>query len=100
MADHPAAHSMDTHWFAVDSQGRVGVFDSGEDGAVPLDAATSETVDEERFRIAAFCSALAAGAEIELDEELASGVPSLLVADDVAPFRPLVEEGILEVATS
>jgi hypothetical protein len=35
MSDFPAAHSMDTTWFAVDADGCVGVFDSGEGGAVP-----------------------------------------------------------------
>lgn len=33
--DFPAAHSMDTEWFAVDDDGHVAVFDSGEGGAVP-----------------------------------------------------------------
>lgn len=33
--DHPAAHSMDTEWFAVDRDGHVGHFVSGEAGAVP-----------------------------------------------------------------
>lgn len=31
----PAAHSMDTDWFAVDAYGRVGVFTSHEAGAMP-----------------------------------------------------------------
>lgn len=31
----PAAHSMDTEWFALDALGHVGVFDSGEGGGVP-----------------------------------------------------------------
>jgi len=35
----PAAHSMDTTWFAVDADGYVGVFDTGEDGGLPLAAA-------------------------------------------------------------
>jgi hypothetical protein len=35
MKDYPAAHSMDTEWFAVDADGNVGIFDSSEDGAVP-----------------------------------------------------------------
>ena len=35
-ADFPAAHSMDTWWFAVDAEGHVAVFDSGESGAVPI----------------------------------------------------------------
>jgi hypothetical protein len=33
--DYPAAHSMDTVWFAVDAVGQVGLFDSGETGHVP-----------------------------------------------------------------
>lgn len=37
-ADYPAAHSMDTSWFAVDAAGHVAVFRSGEAGAVPLEA--------------------------------------------------------------
>lgn len=35
MADFPAAHSMDTDWFAVDADGNVGMFNSCEGGAVP-----------------------------------------------------------------
>ena len=35
MQDFPAAHSMDTDWFAVDADGNIGLFDSGEGGAVP-----------------------------------------------------------------
>lgn len=33
--DYPAAHSMDTAWFAIDADGNVGIFDSGEPGAAP-----------------------------------------------------------------
>jgi hypothetical protein len=36
--DYPAAHSMDTTWFAVDADGHIGIFDTGEGGAVPEDA--------------------------------------------------------------
>ena len=35
MADFPAAHSMDTDWFAVDADGNVAIFNSSEGGAVP-----------------------------------------------------------------
>jgi hypothetical protein len=42
-ADYPAAHSADTTWFAVDADGHVGVFDSGQNGAVPEGA---EPVDQ------------------------------------------------------
>ncbi len=40
--DYPAAHSMDTTWFAVDDEGFVAVFNSFEAGAVPVDAFDSE----------------------------------------------------------
>jgi hypothetical protein len=33
--DFPAAHSMDTSWFAIDNDGHVALFKSGEAGAVP-----------------------------------------------------------------
>jgi hypothetical protein len=34
--DYPAAHSMDTRWFSVDADGHVALFDSGQDGPVPV----------------------------------------------------------------
>jgi hypothetical protein len=37
--DYPAAHSMDTEWYAVDADGHVAIFSSGEEGAVPEAAA-------------------------------------------------------------
>jgi hypothetical protein len=36
--DYPAAHSMDTSWYAVDAAGHVAVFESGEDGPAPRGA--------------------------------------------------------------
>jgi len=33
--DFPAAHSMDSTWFAVDDDGQVAVFETGEGGALP-----------------------------------------------------------------
>jgi hypothetical protein len=36
--DYPAAHSMDTCFFAVDRDGHVACFDTGEAGAVPVQA--------------------------------------------------------------
>jgi hypothetical protein len=36
--DFPAAHSMDTNWYAIDRDGRVAAFWSGESGAVPEQA--------------------------------------------------------------
>lgn len=37
-ADFPAAHSMDTQWFAIDAEGCVGYFVTGEPGPVPIPA--------------------------------------------------------------
>lgn len=34
-ADFPAAHSMDAVWFAVDEDGQIAMFDTGEAGAMP-----------------------------------------------------------------
>jgi hypothetical protein len=39
--DFPAAHSMDACWFAVDRDGRVACFTTGEAGALPLGAEVS-----------------------------------------------------------
>ncbi|MGK7942652.1 MAG: hypothetical protein AB4062_21330 [Crocosphaera sp.] len=33
--DYPVSHSMDTTWFAVDNEGNLALFSSGEGGAVP-----------------------------------------------------------------
>jgi hypothetical protein len=44
--DFPAAHSMDSAWFAVDRDGRVAYFSTGEAGAMPEDAADNEELYE------------------------------------------------------
>ena len=47
--DFPAAHSMDTSWYAVDKCGHVAVFWSGEDGPVPEAAQRCEdTLEADR----------------------------------------------------
>lgn len=38
MDDFPAAHSMDTYWYAVDRDGHVAAFFTGETGPYPEDA--------------------------------------------------------------
>jgi hypothetical protein len=43
--DFSAAHSMDTEWFAVDRDGQVALFISGENGSV-ADAAADINVDD------------------------------------------------------
>lgn len=49
-ADYPAAHSMDTTWYAVDEHGEIGAFDSNERGAVPLLEGMEPLTSEERMR--------------------------------------------------
>jgi hypothetical protein len=44
--DYPAAHSMDTQFFAVDKDGHVAVFTTGEAGAVPEAALAGDQADE------------------------------------------------------
>jgi hypothetical protein len=51
-ADFPAAHSMDTTWFAVDRDGHVASFSSGEAGAVPSQAAAAEGTGEALHQLA------------------------------------------------
>ena len=43
--DFPAAHSMDTIFFAVDEVGHIGIFTTGEDGHVPFGAGCDEGVE-------------------------------------------------------
>ncbi len=43
--DFPAAHSMDTEWYAVDSEGNVGHFRTGEAGAAPVSAVGNQEED-------------------------------------------------------
>jgi hypothetical protein len=52
-ADFPAAHSMDTIWFAVDSDGHVAVFETGEPGEVPTTAYVGEDPEALIDRVAA-----------------------------------------------
>jgi len=54
MDDFPAAHSMDTTWFAVDRDGHVACFDSGEAGAVPTASFHGDAGYELRERLAEF----------------------------------------------
>jgi hypothetical protein len=42
-SDYPAAHSMDAHWYTVDAQGNVAVFDAGSSGPVPKKAKCHES---------------------------------------------------------
>jgi hypothetical protein len=44
--EFPAAHSMDTSWFAVDRDGHIGHFSTGEAGARPFDALIEDNPDD------------------------------------------------------
>lgn len=44
-SDYPAAHSMDTEWYAVDEEGQVAKFYSGETGGVPAEAVRNDYRD-------------------------------------------------------
>ncbi|MGE0323716.1 MAG: hypothetical protein AB7K71_02445 [Polyangiaceae bacterium] len=49
--EFPAAHSMDTEWFAIDAEGNVALFDSAETGAVPFDAASDASTVGANFDV-------------------------------------------------
>ncbi|HEY7312694.1 MAG TPA: hypothetical protein VH643_25235 [Gemmataceae bacterium] len=51
--DYPSAHSMDTCFFAIDRDGHVAVFDTGEAGAVPTHALSGESARSVRQQLAA-----------------------------------------------
>src|SRR5579884_2261399 len=59
--DYPAAHSMDTTWYAIDARGNVGVFFSGEDGCV----ATGGADDDDFFGLVQQLS----GGQLDPDED-------------------------------
>lgn len=45
-ADYPAAHSMDTNWFAVDAAGQVALFSTGENGHAPEGISNDDLQDD------------------------------------------------------
>lgn len=49
--DYPAAHSMDSCWFGVDRDGRVGFFETGEAGAMPTHGLRAGDAERARVRI-------------------------------------------------
>lgn len=51
--DYPAAHSMDTCFFAIDRHGHVACFDTGEAGAVPIHALSGEAAYDVQRQLAA-----------------------------------------------
>jgi hypothetical protein len=49
--DYPAAHSMDSCWFAVDRDGFVAYFSTGESGAMPYSGYRAEEAEDLRSRL-------------------------------------------------
>src|SRR5687767_12280114 len=43
MEDFSAAHSHDTHWFAIDRDGRIGIFFTSENGHMPVLAGEADS---------------------------------------------------------
>lgn len=100
MSEFPAAHSMDTTWFAIDSDGHVAVFDSSEAGCVPTDAYLDEDHGELTDKL---FDLPATGVIYDFDGHRASDGPSHLDLSylresdviafirDLAPVHALIE---------
>ncbi len=102
MEDFPAAHSMDTTWFAIDRDGHVAVFETGEAGCVPTDGYLGEDIpDLDLIR-----ALPATGAKLDPDGQLAAtGAPAphveldlerlpsrvLAFVTDAAPLADLID---------
>ncbi len=75
----PAAHSMDTDWFAVDALGQIGVFDSGEGGGVPLAHFEAWSAQSSFDELLALLVGEPAGSALRFDDhELFAPSPSTL----------------------
>ena len=86
--DFPAAHSMDSSWFAVDAHGHVGVFESSEEGAVPANSGP-----EHRFAGSAVFIDFVSRGILELDiEDLLALAPGIWVRKEDGWRRPLATD--------
>jgi hypothetical protein len=101
MDDFPAAHSMDTMWYAVDRDGHVAVLDTLEAGALPTELPGTDGYDA----FEALQQLPASGAIVDRDGYTALGpaatphvdvterdAVALAFVDDVEPVRALVDE--------
>jgi hypothetical protein len=83
--DFPAAHSMDTMWFAIDNDGHVAMFKSGEAGAVPEDAHLG---DDDYNLYDAILSLPVTGFRIDpLGQRRLHGPDHIVIGDTIAPTR-------------
>lgn len=77
--DYPAAHSMDTDWFALDQHGNVGLFSTSDWGAVPLNANISEDLLSV-LRVACLSAAYWATIQKKKGKKLAALVPCAIAS--------------------
>jgi hypothetical protein len=103
--DFPAAHSMDTEWFAVDEAGRVVRFYTWENGALPDNAAfgfgpMDPNFDEKLLEAFLVGRLLARGLGPELETSLTLPSPErvVVVAERLEAYADLVDAGELEIA--
>jgi hypothetical protein len=105
--DYPAAHSMDSCWFAVDKDGRVGFFQTGEAGAQPTRGLFSRPAELAGQRIAR--EVPAGDYEVDLRGRLlpyledgggwlrhagAAEVPVVMFLDSLDPVRDALASGL------
>ncbi|MGN6546780.1 MAG: hypothetical protein ACTHK7_17120 [Aureliella sp.] len=87
--DFPAAHSMDTQWFAVDAEGHIGCFDSGEAGAVPNSALQVAEESEDSLHDAILALRPEDGVEYFVDDLLEQpGGPFFKYSWETMRFEP------------
>lgn len=105
MMDYPAAHSMDTHWFAVDADGRVASLYSGEAGAVPGVVSEIEGIRELTDQIRQLTSV--GDWIVDVKNSTREGhqawlhwYPVVLVMDSPEPFRADIEAGRARIVPS
>ncbi len=105
-ADYPAAHSMDTLFFAVDKDGHVAVFDTGEAGALPDKACSRRegvrlqqqlaTVLPQGDYVEDFQGRCIPGRPESRDHRrhvFGTGFPLLLFLESPEPIRELIDSG-------
>jgi hypothetical protein len=88
MQDFPAAHSMDTTWFAIDADGCVGIFNSSEGGAVPRNLPRLSEIEA----IPIECSS-------ELFDVLLKNQQGLFLYNSSVRIEPVLEQRSIELET-
>ncbi|HXE54141.1 MAG TPA: hypothetical protein VN541_14055 [Tepidisphaeraceae bacterium] len=96
--DYPAAHSMDTEWFAVDKNGNVALCKSGEPGPKPIGVPYQTDVVWDVLPRLFFARAqLVLGRHASPDDWFRSTgmlLPASVAAAEIEPFKPEIGEPI------